>query len=185
MIVLDMLIVIISILLIFVVYSVWHNKYRATPVINTKHRHNADTHNGNTHNGYKKDSFACSSPEECQQMICGDNVSCATAFSSCVPIAQNIMTIKDQSPVSIINALNTPDLKTCVNALTGMDAAFTSKTIAKISSGGGSKYSCVPRDMASLYSNEKDFNSLVAVTNTALPLVPYALNVAKNLPLCP
>jgi hypothetical protein len=39
--------------------------------------------------------------------------------------------------------------------------------------------------MASLYSNEKDFNALLAVTNTTLPLVPYALNVAKNLPPCP
>jgi hypothetical protein len=179
--VLDMLIVIISILLIFVVYSVWHNKYKATPVINIKHH---DTHTGNTHNGYKKDPFEHKTPEEYQKMICEDNVSCATAFSSCVPIAQNIMTIKDQSPGSIINALNTPDLKTCVNALTGMDAAFTSKTIAKFSKGGGSKYACVPANMASLYSNEKDFNALLAVTNTTLPLVPYALNVAKNLPLC-
>jgi hypothetical protein len=163
------LIVTIVLLVLLIAYSVWRHRYHAKP----------DCSKG-----------SAVSQQVCQTLtgVCKSDIlagksqvnGCMNAVAHCMPVVDSLSSAAGKSPAAMVAALNGPSLKACTRAITHVDPTY----VAKLATAYGSSDTCVPAEMSTLFSNDADYRALLGVAQAAAPLTPYALRVARHLPVC-
>jgi len=160
----------ILVLILAAIYYVWHWQRYSRP-------HCAD---------YKGvPGAACAQLAE----ACGSNRACLNAVAHCTPILARARRQR-ADPANprhhhvgsvdggLANYVEQAGLNACTRAIARIDPAFAARLLA------GYGAPCVAADAAAPFQKEADYRTMVDVARAAEPLLPWAVRVAKEMPVC-
>jgi hypothetical protein len=166
--------VVVVLVTFLVAYMTWRHQYRAVP--------NCNKGTAESQNMCKMFTDLCDSGHGSSS----DAKGCVNAVAHCIPFYDRLAAAQSSSGqgvaaknAAVLAALASPGLKSCTRAVSRVDPAYVAKLATALD-----RNACVPSEMSTLFSNDSDYHALLNVTQAGAPLLPYAVRVARKMPVC-
>jgi hypothetical protein len=116
--------------------------------------------------------------------LCDGDPACLNVVATCTPVASQIYGQLKKGvtdPSVVIGNLNPNDVFMCSRAIARLDPKVVAAAISK----SPMVPSCMPAEVSAQLNNRNTIKAIDNVMLAAIPLAPFAVKIAQNMPACP